>query len=144
MSAKPRVILKPPAFVVYYAGLHVLLAGRRDQQRLVFDMVLTGIRFEELHDELAAWLAKHGIDENRVKVPGVIERDTEKRQIRYTSYVWDEETDRPKFHHDANESGPLREEMVTVQLESPPLPWPDIMFDERWERTGDAARIAHG
>lgn len=73
---------------------------------------------------VCSWLQRHGVNPNMVAVPGWIERQPDRYRLAWESYVPDEDN-----VIRLNETGDdvLREPRY-VQLEGPPLPWPDELL----------------
>lgn len=74
---------------------------------------------------VCAWLEQHGIDPNRVAVPGWIETDPHTRRISYSGYAFDDVKGRsvPRLTEDGDDVVRLN---LSHQLESPPLPFPEV------------------
>lgn len=81
---------------------------------------------------MVEWLRRHGCDAGQVCVPGWIERDEENFRVRYLAYHLNERgnrhpvpgtggwMDRPDYREPV-----VATEVHTVQLEGPPLPFPN-------------------
>lgn len=65
------------------------------------------------------WLRRHGVDPNKVIVPGWIERREQEYRLAYESYELDEHGN-PAWDNDD-----IVRVARFVQLEGPPLPFPD-------------------
>lgn len=75
---------------------------------------------EPLRLAVCDWLKAHGIDPCDVATPGWIELDDEARRVRWEAYRLDEHGRIPVVDGDA-----VRE-VHSMQLESPPLPFPRV------------------
>lgn len=68
------------------------------------------------------WLQRHGVDPSRVILPGWIERQPERYRLAYLALVLDRHR-RPQLDATGRR---LLVEPEFVQLEGPPLPWPEL------------------
>lgn len=95
---------------------------------LVFDKLPS----EPVRLVMCEWLRRHGIDPNDVVVPGWIARDERTYAVRYLGF--DRDAGEIRLTDDGKD---LVRRVYRVQLEGPPLPWPDDVSDR-----GTAARAS--
>lgn len=75
---------------------------------------------EQVRTAWAAWVRLHGIDPTLVTIPGWVERDAQRRQVRYQAYTLNH-----RGHVHADASGQAAATHTAVQqLEAEPSPFP--------------------
>lgn len=82
---------------------------------------------DDVRDLYKTWLTRHGIDPNHVAIPGWIGRNDELYQVRYETYRLDD-AGNPMRTLDGED---VEREVVVVQLEGPPLPFPRPTWTDR-------------
>ena len=99
---------------------------------LAVDLTLDMRRDPHRQAPISEWLSRHGIDPDDVIVPSTLVIDDETRTINYVGFHRDERGQRhtPRHcpgHPDLPMSDGACRLVVTVQLESPALPFPDVV-----------------
>jgi hypothetical protein len=75
---------------------------------------------EPIRRAVIAWLRRHGVDEERVAVPGFIERQPDLYRLAWKDFARDD-AGKPVWDREVDDAVRV---VRYVQLEGPPLPWP--------------------